>query len=387
MRIFLSAVERSGDLHAANLVREALRRDPSVRFLGFGGDLLRQAGCEVQEDLVSAASMGLGFLRHLRRYFAALLRFQKILATQRPSAAVFVDSPGLHFLFARIARWRRIPVVYYICPQVWAWGPWRRARVLRYTDLLLTILPFEESFWANPRVRVRYVGHPLADDLALVPPDAGLKLREELGIGKAENVVGILPGSRMREIRDLMPVFARILVGLSERGCRCRVVASCFFPEARRLIDRHLEATPFPRAVVSGSARPILQASDLALVASGTASLEAAYFEKPMIVLYPAKPLERWAYGLLSVTPHFALPNILGFGLAGGEAIVPECLCGRSDGAGLAELASALLSESPLRARMLERLNALKRRVLEPGATARAAQALFEFLAERASAG
>ncbi|MGQ9589758.1 MAG: lipid-A-disaccharide synthase [Planctomycetota bacterium] len=386
MRIFVSAAERSGDLHAANLVREVARRDASVRFEGFGGELLAGAGCDVREDLVGLASMGVGFLRHLSRYFRALLRFQRALAEARPAAAIFVDSPGLHFLFARIARWRRVPAIAYICPQIWAWGPWRRARVLRYADLLLAVLPFEEALWANPRVPVRYVGHPLADDLALVPEDAGTRLRERLGIGPGERVVGLLPGSRRREIEELLPVFLRILRGLRKRGAECRALVSCFLPEMRPFVEGHLSSSPFRADVVPGDSRALIRASDFALVASGTASLEAAYFEKPMVVLYPARRWERWAYGLMAVTPRFALPNILGFGIAGGEPVVPERLTSGAGEEELAELAGGLLAEGETRERTVERLRALKRRFLEPGATRRAADAVLEFLAGAAPA-
>lgn len=381
MRIFVSAVERSGDLHAANLVREVVRRDASIRFEGFGGELLAGAGCEVRDDLVGLASMGVGFFRHLSRYFRALVRFQRILAESRPAAAIFVDSPGLHFLFARIARWRRVPAIVYVCPQIWAWGPWRRARVLRYADLLLAVLPFEEALWANERVPVRYVGHPLADDLALVPEDAGTRLREGLGIARGERVVGLLPGSRRREIEDLLPLFVRILRGLRERGAECRALVSCFLPEMRAFVERHLSSSPFRADVVPGDSRALLRASDFVLVASGTASLEAAYFEKPMVVLYPAKRWERWAYGLMAVTPRFALPNILGFRLAGGEPVVPERLVAGDGEEELVELASGLLVEGDARARAVERLRALKSRFLSPGATRRAADAVLEFLA------
>src|SRR4029453_17250574 len=139
-RIFVSAGERSGDGHAANLVRELKRVRPDLEVEGFGGELLAEAGCRIHQHIVSMGSRGRGCGGHFWKYFRAVRRFDAILTARRPSCVVLVDSPGFNFALARLAKWRGVTVVYYICPQIWAWAPWRRAKVLRYADLLLTIL-------------------------------------------------------------------------------------------------------------------------------------------------------------------------------------------------------------------------------------------------------
>lgn len=379
-RVLISAAEPSGDLHAAGLVREIARRRPGIRFEGFGGARLREEGCRIHEDLVALASMGLGFRKHIGRYYGVLRTFQKLIEEARPSAVVLVDSPGLNFALARLARWRGVPVVYYICPQVWAWAPWRRAKVLRYTNQLIVILPFEEELYRNPRVPVRYVGHPLADSLVEAPSDAGAVLRDQLGIPQEDRLIALLPGSREHEVRELAPLFGGILREMGVPPAGHHVVASSCRPHFRGLIGDSLDPCPFPVHISDADSRSIMQAADFVLVASGTASLEVAYFGKPMIVTYSAGRLSQFIFGLLTVTPFFSLPNILGAHLFDGEPVVPERLCKGDEAGELAREAVSLLEPGPGREAALSRLVRLKEQVFQPGATARAADALLEFL-------
>ncbi|MBI4605619.1 MAG: lipid-A-disaccharide synthase [Planctomycetes bacterium] len=382
-RIVVSAGESSGDAHAANLVREVLRRRPDIEFEGFGGEGLAHAGCRVHEDLVSVASMGFKFAAHFRRYARAIRTFDRILAASRPGLVLLVDSPGLNFALARLARWRGVPVAYYICPQIWAWAPWRRAKVLKYTDLLLTILPFEEELYRNPRVPVVSVGHPLGDSLGSIPPRAGEELRARLRVPPGDRVIAILPGSRKHEVLDLMPLFRRIIDGMGLDPRRHRIIISSFKEAFRARVEQALFGCRLPHEVLADDARVIAQASDLVLVTSGTMSLEVAYFQKPMLVLYHASAIQRLLFRLYGVTPFFAMPNILGARFFGGEPVVLERLCGGGEAGELAPVARALLEDGPARLEAVQRLRVLRERVFPPGATARAADALLEFLARR----
>lgn len=384
--ILISAAERSGDMHAANLIREVVERRPEVRFEGFAGTLARDAGCVVHEDLVSLASMGLGFRKHIFRYSRAIRRFQALIDEKRPEAVVLIDSPGMNFALARIARWKGLPVVYYICPQIWAWAPWRRSKILKYTDLLLVILPFEEALYQNPRVPVRHVGHPLADDLAKVPVDAGERLRARLGIPADRSVVGVLPGSREHEVRELAPILAGTISRMADGRRDLHVIVSCFREEYRRPLADAFASCPFPCEIIAGDSREIVLAADLVLVASGTASLEVAFFERPMVVVYRAGTLGRFIYNLMAVTPFFTLPNILGAQLFEGEPVVHERLCRGDEADDLARIAGRLLDPGAPRDEALARLRRLKAEVFRPGASARAAEALLEFLGSRAPA-
>lgn len=379
-RIFISAIESSGDLHAARFVAEARARRPELEFEGFGGPRLREAGATILEDLISVASMGVGFVRHLRRFFGAIRRFNRLLEERQYDAVVLVDSPGFHFLLARLAKWAGVPVVDYICPQIWAWAPWRRRRILRYTDALLVILPFEEELYRNPTVPVRYVGHPLGDSLQSVTPEAGAELRRRLRILPDARVVTVLPGSRPREIADLMPMFRSILESMALDPERHRVLVSAHKPEFKGVVEEALFGCAVPHEVLAEDALTLAAASDLVLVKSGTVTLEVAYLEKPMVVIYWATRLERLVYNSLSVTPFFALPNILGASLAGGAPTVYERLCRGREGPEVAAVARQLLDPGPTREEAVRRLQALKASVLAPGGVARAVEAFLELL-------
>lgn len=378
--IFISAAERSGDAHASRLVREILRRGRAVHFTGFGGELLAAAGCELIEEAAGRASMGVGFLKHLGSFFRTIRRFDRMLRDDPPSAVVLVDSPGLHFLFARLARWRGVPVIYYICPQIWAWAPWRLAKVLRYTDLLLPILPFEETVYRNDRVPVVHVGHPLAEALAEIPADAGDRLRQQLGVKTETRVIGVLPGSRTQEVEGLIPLFRAIIDRLELDPGAHHILVSCFRSSFRETIEGAMAGCRLPCDVVDADSRAVAQASDLVLVASGTATLEVAWFEKPMVALYHGRPWLHLAQKTLGVIPFFALPNILGAALFDGESVVPERLCRGDEADDLTPLVRSLLEDQRARRKMVERLREVKARVLVPGASRNAADAVLGFL-------
>ena len=378
----ISAAERSGDEHAASLVKEVRALCPEVDFQGFGGQLLTDAGCKVHTDLIDMASMAFGFLRYVPRYAKVVRAFDQLLRRVRPAAVVVVDSPGLHFVFARLAKWRGIPVIYYICPQIWAWAPWRRKKVLRYTDLLLTILPFETTLYENDSVPVKFVGHPLADGLEAHGPDSARQLREDLAIGEADRVIGILPGSRTHEVEELMPLFRTILDAM-ELTSDTRVVVSCFRPRFESIIRQALDGAAVRWDVVPQDSKTLSLASDFVLVASGTASLEAAYFERPMLVLYRKGAVEGAFLNWLAVTPYFALPNILGASLFDGRPAVHEQLCRGGEGAALAALAAPLLNQGKPRDEAVARLRQIREAYLQPGAARRAASEVVSFLAGR----
>jgi lipid-A-disaccharide synthase len=380
-RLLVSAAEGSADAHLAKLACELRRRQPDIEIEGFGGKLLAAAGCRVHEDLIALASMGIGFLANTRRFFGVVKTFDRLLGERRPDAVLLVDSPGLHLILARLARWRDVPVVYYICPQIWAWAPWRRSKVLRYTDLLLVILPFEADLYrSEDGPPVVYVGHPLGDSLAAIEPSAGERIRAGLRIPPEARVIGIFPGSREAEVRGLMPLFRTIIDDMGLDPSRHRLLVSSFREGFRGAIEEMLLGCRIPHEVLAEDTRAIALASDFVIAKSGTASLEVAYFEKPMVVLYRVSRLGKLFFRLVSVTPYFALPNILGASLLDGAPVVPERLLAGRDTADLAALARSLLDPGPARDDAVRKLRRLKESAFAPGANARAADVLLRFL-------
>ena len=378
------AAEPSGDQHAAHLVRSLREKRPELEFGAFGGEGLRDAGCHLFENLMGSATMVVGFLGGLTRYLRTLRRFDRVLAERQPTAVVLVDSPGLNFLLARLARWRRVPVIYYICPQIWAWSPWRRSKVIRWTDLLMPILPFEEELYRDCGVPVRFVGHPLADELAKYSPEAGSELRRDLGIPTSRKVIGVFPGSRHQEVQGLADVFCRLIRRMAPAPEEpASVVVSCCRPEFRPVIEEAGRARLLEVEIFEGDARRLMLACDLAIVASGTASLELVYFDKPMAVLYRTNRFGRMMFRYFGVTPWMALPNILGCSVNDGQATVIEELFVGDPCDEVVRHAHALLYDGEERARAIDRLRRVKENVLRPGGVEKAATELLSFLVEK----
>src|SRR5262245_10206282 len=176
---------------------------------------MAEAGCFLHRDMLDLSVMGVSFLGHLSQFAGLLRRFYRRIRERRFAALVLVDFPGFNFVLARLARARGIPVVYYICPQIWGWAPWRKRKVLRLTDLLMVILPFEVELYRGGGNPVIYVGHPLADELFALPAGQGQEIRRLLELPPGGRAVGVFPGSRGHEVRDLMPLLRGVLEGMA----------------------------------------------------------------------------------------------------------------------------------------------------------------------------
>ena len=379
VRLFISVGERSGDVHAANLIRSVRSLRPEVEFEGLGGPGMARAGCFLHRDMLDLSVMGVTFLGHLWDFLGLIRRFWWLIRERPPAALVLVDFPGLHFILARLARMRGIPVIYYICPQIWGWAPWRRRKILRLTDLLMVILPFEVELYRNSRTPVAYVGHPLADELlGQSAEEDGAALRERLDLPPGGRVVGLFPGSRRQEVKALMPLLSKLVEGMELDPALHRVIVSSCQPDFRPVIEDALRGTHTPWEVWEGDARAQMAASDFALVASGTATLELAFFGKPMLVLYRLSTAAMLVYRMLAVNPFISLVNILGRG-----EVVPERMVSRADSAELSALARSLFLDTPQRELCLRRLARVHEEVFQPGGIERTARTLVEFLGKR----
>jgi lipid-A-disaccharide synthase len=364
-RLLLSCGEPSGDLYGAELVRHLREQVPDVDVFGLGGDRLQAQGARLTAHVRDLAVVGLwevvSHLPRLRRIFRTVLA--EVDAT-RPDLAVLVDYPDFNLRLARQLRRRDIPVVYYVSPQVWAWRR-RRVRAIRETvSRMIVIFPFEEAVYREAGVPVTFVGHPLVD---LVRPaeDPAAFLRSA-GLDPSRPVVAILPGSRAKEVAHN----AASLAGAAELLGKGR-------PQLQFLVAvaPSLDPAPVERAfarsgarLVAGATHAALGASRLALVASGTATVEAALLGVPMVVVYR---VSRLTYGLgrrLVSVPHFAMVNLIAQ-----RAIVPELEQSDFTPERVAAEAAALLDDPARYERTRQDLAEVRRRLGAPGASARAA--------------
>ncbi|MDY6913859.1 MAG: lipid-A-disaccharide synthase [Planctomycetota bacterium] len=321
--IFISAAEASGDQHAAGLIGAIRSRRADVRFVGAGGPHMAEAGCEVLLDLTKTASMLGGPLLKLGYYWRAVRRLQRAMLEIKPAVHVPVDSPALNWHLAATAGKLGAAVVYYIAPQVWAWAPWRVGKLARLTDRVACILPFEQEYLRGRGVNATYVGHPLFDllpDRPASPPDPA-----EAWVDGAWRVT-LLPGSRPAEIRNHAPALLAAADAIRRRWKNAQCTLTARTDQCAEAIRNSAgrRSAGLPEIAVGRTAQ-VLARSHFAVVASGTVTLEAAYFGVPMVIFYRTSRLlgaVRRVAGRRAVpTRHFSLVNILA-----GRRIVPELM-------------------------------------------------------------
>lgn len=372
------AGEPSGDLHGAALARALREASPGVSLWGLGGPRMAAAGVELAADCGAIAVVGLS--EALRRSHAVWRVYRALvqkLRRERPDVVVLIDFPGMNLRLAGVARRLGIPVVYYVPPQVWAWGA-RRLRTIRArVALVLAVLPFERGFYAAAGVPVEYVGHPLLD-LLQDPPDRSAA-RRRLGLDGRGPVIGLLPGSREHEVARLLPVMhgAASRIAAAEPAVRF-VLGLAPSLDATRI--RHQLASPPAVELVPGGAHLVMCASDLLLVASGTATLEAALLDTPMVVCYRLSALSEWVGRLVVRVPWISLPNLIL-----GRAVVPEIWRGTDvTSERLAAEALRLLKVPGTQELQREAFAELRRLLGPPGVAVRAARWVLEQAAARA---
>jgi len=371
--VFISAAEPSADLHGAALIRATRAIDPTVRFVGVAGPKMVEAGCERIFDMSRHAAMLLGVIKNAVRGIAMLNTCDRHLRGYPFAAAVVIDSPMLHLPLAAKAQAAGVPVLYYIAPQMWAWGKYRIHKLRNRVDRVAVILPFEEDFFRNQGVNATYVGHPLAEQFAQMSIDrdvvAGIRRR---GV----QVVALLPGSRTHVVESVLPgqllVAERIASTISGATFGVSVANAQVAPIIQRLVSAcRVPVEPYP-----GHHAELIQAADLVLVASGTTALEVALHERPMVVMYQSSrffyhAIGRWMIDL----PYLSLPNILAR-----REIVPEFMPYYTSTDPIADLAIALLRSEDARRTMAENLSAMVAPLRGTHAAQRTAELLLEMI-------
>ncbi len=373
--VFLSCGEASGDRYGAALVAALRRRNPDLRFSALGGEALAAAGVEIVVDAGPLAVMGFGeIVAALPRLAAARRRLRAHLAAGDVDLCIPIDYPGFNMSLARSARRLGIPVFYLIAPQLWAWGGWRLGNLRRSVDRLGVVLPFEGEFFSSRGVPVAELGHPLVDDYPHDATARSARARESRLADRSRPVVlGLLPGSRRQETSRLLPLFLEALSRLRSagpaRGWRPVVSAGAGLPDD--LVDMAKAAG----CAVSRAPLPeLLPELDLALVCSGTASLETALAGVPHAVAYSTSGFNYWLARRLVKVDRIGLAN-----LVLGEDVVPEYIQGEATPAALSGDLVAWLAEPRRRAEFADRVARLRERLGGGGFWDRAAAAVLAF--------
>jgi lipid-A-disaccharide synthase len=364
----ISCGEPSGDLYAGALARALLDIDPSTAITGFGSARLRGAGATLVADFEGLSVTGLlEVARVLPRTYAVYRQLVAEAEARPPDVFVAIDFPDFNFRLAHQMRRLGIPVVYYISPQLWAWRPGRIKTMKRLADRVLVIFPFEEEIYRQEQIPVEWVGHPLFDVTGSRRPRAEFLAAH--GLDSKHPVIALLPGSRTNEVRAILP-------GLLDAA----TIVARALPEAQFLIARapHLADPLFaaaggdPRIVtIEGVTDDVLAAADVALVASGTVTVQAALHECPMVVVYKLSPLTYRLGRPFVRVDTFAMAN-----LVAGRTIVPELIQDAFVPSAVAAHAITLLRDAPAAERMRADLREVKAKLGTPGASRRAADAI-----------
>lgn len=374
MRIGLVAGETSGDLLGAGLITELKAISPDVRFEGVAGPAMQTAGCEAWESSEALAVMGL--IEPLRE-IPRLLRLRRMLLSrwtaEPPDVFVGIDAPDFNLGLEARLRERGVTTAHYVSPSVWAWRQGRLRKIARAVDKVLCLLPFEKAFYDQHDVTAEFVGHPLADRTPANPDS--LQARSDLGVD-AERVVAVLPGSRVSEVSRLGPVFASACARLAASDPGLRFVAPMTSDNIRQLFSAQLQEADIVAAftLTAGDAETVMSAADVVLLASGTATLQAALLGRPMVAAYRIAPLTYaiMKYFRLWKGQYFTLPNLLT-----PDPLVPEYLQDAANPRELSDAVSALLQDPERRAAIAGQFAKLHT-ALAVGADKRAAQAVFE---------
>ena len=369
-RILIITGEASGDLHGAHLARAIAARDPSAQLVGIGGPGMRAAGVTMIPGIPQLDVVGLIGLSAVRYLIQRVLAIRRVLKRESWDLVVLIDNPGLNFHFARVAKAAGLRVMYYIAPQVWAWRPGRMKWIQRNVDHVVVILPFEAELYRRAGVRCTFVGHPLLDSVA--PHYDRMALRTQYNLDASAPVVGLLPGSRQAEVSMLLPILLETARRLAANDPKTQFVLAQASTIDDNLLHTLLQRSPVPVTVVKDQASEVMAASDLLLVASGTATLQAAVVGTPMILLYRTTLPTYWIARCLIQVKWIGLVN-----LVARRSIVPELIQDEATAERLWQEACRLLTDRHAYNDMKGGLRQVRGLLGEPGASDRAAEVVL----------
>jgi lipid-A-disaccharide synthase len=364
MRIFVSAGEPSGDLHGANLIRSLRTLRPDLDFCGFGGERMQAAGCQLVYPLVDHAVVGLvRVLKSVPQFAAILRKADRFFRQEKPDLLVMIDFPGFHWWLAKRARQHGIPVVFFVPPQLWAWGSWRIKKMRERIDRVLCVLPFE------------YIGHPYFDELREQRLDPAFLAEEQYRPG---TVIALLPGSRNSELTNNLDSLLRAATLIHERRPDTRFLVACLREQHRQRVEDRLRGHDLPIEVHAGRTPEIIHLAHSCIAVSGSVGLELLFRGKPSVVTYR----EHWSGILLARTVmkcrYISLVNLLA-----DKELYPEFLSSRCEAETMAGHVLRWLDNDAEYKKICAELAALREQIAEPGACGRAAKCVLEMLEQK----
>jgi len=372
MRVLFIAGEASGDMHGAGVVRELRKLVPAIETFGVGGDMMAAEGMRLVRHVRDVSFMGfVEVLRNLGTIRALEADLRAALEPVPPDAAVLIDYPGFNLRFARVLKQRRVPVLYYISPQVWAWHKGRVKTIRGLIDQMNVVFPFEVDIYRREGVPVEFVGHPLVERIG-ASRDRG-EFRSALGVPEGGRLLGLFPGSRLQEIERIFPVMldaarrvrqrtgAVVAVGVASNLGRETLAAYCGSHPDVQLVERQTY--------------DLMQHADAGIVTSGTATLEMGWFGTPMAIVYRTSPVTYALGRMLVDVPAIGLANIVA-----GRKVVPEFIQHQMTAEAVASAVVRMLGDAVYREEVVRGLSVIRERLGGPGASARVASNVLRLM-------
>ncbi|MBW1643981.1 MAG: lipid-A-disaccharide synthase [Deltaproteobacteria bacterium] len=368
------AGEASGDLHGSKLVLAMREKNSDLFFCGIGGQALRDAGVKIIVDASQLSVVGISeVFSKMPDLFRGMSVAKKLLKSLKPDLLIIIDFPDFNLHIAGTAKKLGIPVLYYITPQIWAWRPGRVKKIRKVVDRVAVILPFEEKFFSKYQIKANFVGHPLLDTHSLLEESSITKNAEDI------QVVGLLPGSRDKEVAKLLPVMLQSARILLERGKNVKIIVSVAPSIKRKFVETIVKEHKgeYDFELVSDTVENVLKRCRLAVVASGTVTLEAAIFGIPMIIIYKVSSVTYWLGRMLirSRIKNFGLVNLIA-----GREISPELLQGEVSSKKIADMAFEMLNDASGLEKTKNELLGIKDVLGGPGASKRVADIALNML-------
>lgn len=368
------AGEISGDMHAANIINLIKKECPNTTFFGIGGPAMRAVGVETFYDIKDMAVMGIvEVLKHIKFFKKVFNEMETLAEKRRPDAVILIDYPGFNLRFAAKAHALGIKVIYYICPQVWAWHRERIPKMAAIVDKLITIFPFEAKHFDGTGLDVSFAGHPLVDEAAklLATPQAELPWKENPGIA-------LLPGSRRTEIERILPSMWKAAKLLSDKNPKLEFIIATPSEQQSKIIEeitKRLGNGPAKCHIVTDNTRQVLRQARAAMVASGTATIETTLMSCPMVIIYKVAPLTYIMGKMLIKIKHIGMVNIVA-----DKLVCPELVQQQATPTAIAKTITPLISDTPQRQDMINELHLVTKKLGTGNAAKTAARQILDTL-------
>lgn len=374
LSVMFSAGESSGDQHAANMFLELKKHQPDIKGFGIGGAKMALAGIDIRYDSGSIGVIGVvEVLRHYGEIRRALKLIQQLVSTERPDLLVCVDYKEFNLKLARFAKQCGVKVLFYVSPQVWAWRPGRVKTYGKAIDMMAVIFPFETTYYDAENVPVRYVGHPSVDKVH--PQRSRLEDMAIFNLDECNPVIGLLPGSRANEINRLLPIMLAAAEILQARIPGIQFMLPQADSISDELLESYMDRSPVKITVIKNQPYDVIQCCDVVMTTSGTATIEIALLNVPMVITYKLADLTYWLGRWLVNTPFIGLPNIIL-----GKGFIKELIQHEATSENLAEEIERILTDKFYADQMRDNLNQVKQQLGQGGGSKNMAELALEIM-------